>query len=175
MAWWSDEERLETARLWLEPVSRDDRVAVFREFTPAIATFMYPKLPQEIRETDEFLSRAVQQNTSGTDLHLTIRRRETAEFLGLCSLHQMQTATPEIGIWLKETAQGQGFGKEAIARLKAWADEYLDYECLRYPVDRRNRPSRKLAEHLGGRIVGEYTQMSLSGRMLEVLEYRIYP
>lgn len=175
MAWWSSGERLETARLWLEPVSREDCVAVFREFTPAIATFMYPKPPQEIRETDEFLRHAVQQNIRGTDLHLTIRRRDTAEFLGLCGMTQIQTPTPEMGIWLKETAHGQGFGKEAIARLKAWADEHLDYECLRYPVDRRNQPSRKLAEHLGGRIVGEYTQMSLSGRMLEVLEYRIYP
>ncbi|BAU43320.1 GNAT family N-acetyltransferase [Leptolyngbya sp. O-77] len=175
MGWWNNGERLETARLWLEPVSRDDRLAVFQEFTAAIATFMYPKPPQEIRETDEFLSHALKQNTSGTDLHLTIRRRETAEFLGLCGMTQIQTPTPELGIWLKEAAHGQGFGKEAIARLKAWADEHLDYECLRYPVDRRNLASRKLAEHLGGRIVGKYTQMNLSGRMLDVLEYRIYP
>ncbi|MDG2615939.1 GNAT family N-acetyltransferase [Thermoleptolyngbya sichuanensis XZ-Cy5] len=172
---WSSGERLETARLWLEPVSLDDRLAVFQEFTEAIATFMYPKPSQEIRETDQFLSHALRQNASGTDLHLTIRRRETAEFLGLCGMTQIQTPTPELGIWLKEAAHGQGYGKEAIARLKAWADEHLDYECLRYPVDRRNLASRKLAEHLGGRIVGEYTQMNLSGRMLEVLEYRIYP
>ncbi|MFQ3616354.1 MAG: GNAT family N-acetyltransferase [Cyanobacteriota bacterium] len=174
MGWWSD-GRIETARLWLEQVSRDDRWDVFREFTPAIATFMYPKPPQEIGETDEFLSHAVQQNASGTDLHLTIRQRDTAEFLGLCGITQIQTSTPEMGIWLKETAHGRGFGKEAIARLKAWADEHLDYECLRYPVDRRNIPSRKLAEHLGGRIVGKYETMNLSGRVLEVLEYRIYP
>lgn len=175
MGGWSDGVRLETARLRLEPVSRDDRQDVFREFTPAIATFMYPKPPQEISETDEFLSHAVRQNVSGTDLHLAIRQRNTAEFFGLCGIQQLQTLTPELGIWLKQAAHGQGYGKEAIARLKAWADEHLDYECLRYPVDRRNVASRKLAEHLGGRVVGEYEKMNLSGRMLEVLEYRIYP
>ncbi|GAB4152910.1 MAG: hypothetical protein Fur0046_32700 [Cyanobacteria bacterium J069] len=175
MEWWDDWARLETMRLWLERVSRDDRLDVFQEFTPAIATFMYPHPPQEIAETDEFLNHAVRQNASGTELHLAIRRRETAEFLGLCGIHQMQTATPELGIWLKQAAHGQGFGKEAIACLKSWADEHLDYECLRYPVDRRNIASRKLAEHLGGRIVGEYEKMNLSGRILDIVEYRIYP
>ncbi|MEH2435865.1 MAG: GNAT family N-acetyltransferase [Nostoc sp.] len=82
--------------------------------------------------------------------------------------------TPELGIWLKKSAHGHGFGREAIHVLKDWVDKNLEYNYLSYPVDKRNIPSRKIAESLRGKIFREFQQINKSGYLLDEVEYRIY-
>lgn len=166
--------RLESERLSLRPLAPEDTEAIFREFTPGVTTYTYPKAPDTIDETRQFVSHAMQQNQSGTDLHLTILRKNTSDFLGLCGITEVMSDHPHLGIWLKQAAQGFGFGREAVSLLKRWADDHLEYEYLVYPVDRRNLPSRRIVEGLGGKMQQEYPQMNLSGNLLEVLEYWIY-
>lgn len=74
----------------------------------------------------------------------------------------------------KKKAQGNGFGREAIHLLKNWADRNLQYEYLLYSADRRNNPSQKIAESLGGKVFREYQITNKSGNILDLLEYRIY-
>jgi [ribosomal protein S5]-alanine N-acetyltransferase len=45
---------------------------------------------------------------------------------------------------------------------------------LKYPVDRRNIPSCKLAENLSGKIEDEYLKDSEGGFVLDEVEYRFY-
>lgn len=96
------------------------------------------------------------------------------EFLGICEVGAIDTDTPELGIWIKKSAQGNGFGREAIHVLKVWIDKNLEYEYLAYPVEQRNIPSRKIAESLGGKVFREFQQTHLSGNLLDQVEYRIY-
>jgi hypothetical protein len=56
-----------------------------------------------------------------------------------------------------------------------WAMVNLDFDYLIYPVDRRNLPSRKIPESLGGSIKAEYEKTNASGAVLDILEYRITP
>jgi RimJ/RimL family protein N-acetyltransferase len=63
---------------------------------------------------------------------------------------------------------------EAITAIKKWAEENLNYEYLRYPVDRRNIASRKIPEALGGKIFRQYDRVNMSGNNLRLLEYIIY-
>ncbi|NJR74492.1 MAG: GNAT family N-acetyltransferase, partial [Scytonema sp. CRU_2_7] len=93
--------------------------------------------------------------------------------LGCAGIHELYSKNPVLGIWLKKSAHGQGYGLETIAALKNWADENLDYEYLIYDVDKANIPSRRIAEKLGGQIVREYHKTNLSARVLHILEYRI--
>jgi [ribosomal protein S5]-alanine N-acetyltransferase len=58
--------------------------------------------------------------------------------------------------------------------VKEWADGNVNYDYLRYPVAENNIPSRKIAEFLNGRIEREYEEVSLSGKKLHMLEYRLY-
>ncbi len=96
------------------------------------------------------------------------------EFLGLCGLHlAAQFPEPELGIWLKKSAHGNGYGLEAIAGIKTWAEAHLAFERMIYPVDRKNRPSRKIAEALGGRIFLEQRVMSMAGIELDEVVYAI--
>jgi [ribosomal protein S5]-alanine N-acetyltransferase len=94
--------------------------------------------------------------------------------LGCTGIHEIHSKNPELGIWLKKSVQGQGYGLETMTALKRWADENLDYEYLIYGVDQANIPSRRIPEKLGGRIVNKYNKTNLSGRVLHLVEYRIY-
>jgi RimJ/RimL family protein N-acetyltransferase len=110
----------------------------------------------------------VQQNTQ------LIIKKDSCEFLGYISIHQVNSKTPELGIWLKKDAHGFHYGYEALNLLKNWAEHRLHYEYLKYPVVKINIASRKLAEKLGGCIEDEYIKMSESGNELDEVEYRFY-
>jgi ribosomal-protein-alanine N-acetyltransferase len=62
-----------------------------------------------------------------------------------------------------------------VSALARWAFENLDVRYLIYPVDRRNTASRRIPESLGGIIEAEYEKTNESGRVLDEVEYRIYP
>ncbi|NJP10543.1 MAG: GNAT family N-acetyltransferase [Leptolyngbyaceae cyanobacterium RU_5_1] len=166
--------QLESSRLLLKPISLDFRDEIFREFTSEVTTYMHPKPAESPEETEHFIRKAIQLRQDGTDLILVILRKNNLEFVGVCGIHHLNTHTPELGIWTKKSSQGNGYGREAIHRLKQWADESLSYTYLSYPVDKRNIPSRKIPESLGGRVAREFQQTNLSGNVLDEVEYRIY-
>jgi RimJ/RimL family protein N-acetyltransferase len=165
---------LESKRLILQAISLEYADSVFREFTSEITTFMYPKPAQSISETQKIIKDMIQQRENKTDLVLVILKKDNLEFLGICEVGAIDTDTPELGIWLKKLAHGFGFGREAIYVLKNWVDKNLQYNYLSYPVDKRNIPSRKIAESLGGRVFREFQQINNSGNLLDEIEYRIY-
>lgn len=170
-----DRLTLESDRLVLKTIDFSYTEVIFQEFTAEIAAYMYPKPAQTIDETQRFIRDSIRHWQNGIDLTLVILRKETLEFLGVCALHRVHTETPEIGIWTKKAAHGHGYGREAVHCLKDWADEHLEYQYLSYPVVKQNISSRKIPESLGGRVVREFQQMNLSGKLLDEVEYRIYP
>jgi len=76
---------------------------------------------------------------------------------------------------IKKSAHGNKYGREAVRGLKEWIDDHMKYRYISYPVDRKNIPSRKIPESLGGIVEAEYEKESQSGNILDVVEYRIYP
>jgi RimJ/RimL family protein N-acetyltransferase len=166
---------IETENLVLCAISRDYAEEIFKEFTSEITTYMYPKPPEKIEETNEFIDVSMKENGMGVNFQGVVLHRLTKEFLGNAGIHNIHTKTPELGVWIKKSAHGNAFGKEAVTALKEWADTHLDYEYLLYPVGDANVPSRRIPESLGGKIFREYDEMNMSGRKLRILEYRIYP
>jgi len=166
---------LETKNLLLVPISFAFTEEIFREFTPEITRFMSPRSPKKLEETKQFIQSSLEKMKKNQDLQMVILKKATKEFLGCAGLHHLDTCSPELGIWIKKSAHGQGFGREAISALKKWADNNLEYEYLLYPVDQDNLPSRRIPESLGGIIARKYNQKSQSGKTLHLLEYRIYP
>lgn len=164
---------LDTDRLRLESISDAYTDAIFGEFTPTIATYMYPAPAQERTDTEHFVAQAVQNNAQGRDLTLVILDRQTGEFLGCIGLHNLTEPRPAFGIWVKESAHMHGYGREAVRALKRWADRFLDYEYLTYPVDSRNMASRKIPESLGACIVNQYDGTGGMGQPLTLITYRI--
>ncbi|ABA24774.1 conserved hypothetical protein (plasmid) [Trichormus variabilis ATCC 29413] len=165
---------LESKRLILQVISWEYTENVFREFTREITTFMYPKPASSLSETEKIIRDMIIQRENHTDLVLVILKKDNLEFLGICEVGAIDTHTPELGIWLKKSAHSHGFGREAIDILKNWVDKNLEYNYLSYSVDKRNIPSRKIAESIGGKVVREFQQINKSGNLLDEVEYRIY-
>lgn len=165
---------IETKNLSLEPISMAYKEYIFREFTPVITKYMYPKSPDKIEETIEFIEKSMKENIGGSNFQLVVLNKNTRKYLGNAGIHHIDTKTPELGIWIKESAHGHGYGKEAVVALKEWADQNLNYKYILYPVARENYPSRKIPEFFGAKIAREYDSVNMMGERLHLLEYRIY-
>lgn len=46
---------IETERLLLVPITMDYAEEIFKEFTPELTTYMLPKSPEKISETEDFI------------------------------------------------------------------------------------------------------------------------
>lgn len=166
--------KLDSERLEIVPMSEKYASEIFNELTDEITKYMFPKTPQKINETLEYIQSMQPKMKKGEEFTIVILNKQTREFLGCGGAHKLNTTTPEFGIWIKKSAHGNKYGREAIHTLKNWIDENFDYQYLKYPVDRRNIPSRKIAESLGGIIEDEYQKENMSGNILDEVEYRIY-
>ncbi|KKW41710.1 MAG: acetyltransferase [Candidatus Magasanikbacteria bacterium GW2011_GWA2_56_11] len=168
-------ERIESERLLLVPISMRYRDEIFREFSPEITTFMYEAPAKDISGIEVFIENSLKGLNEGSNLQLVIVAKDSQEFFGCAGLHHVDGKTPEMGVWIKKSAHGKGYGKEAMVAVKKWADENLDYDYLLYPVADKNISSRKIPESLGGKIETEYDEKGLGGNEYHCLEYRIYP
>ncbi len=168
------EIQIETDRLRLLPISMDFAGDLFREFTPEITRFMFPKPPDEIEDTYQFIQQSKFCMEKELDLVMIITDRSGSGFIGCCGLHKIHTPHPELGIWIRTGAHGNGYGYESVAAMVRWAEQELDYEYLIYPVDERNTASRRIPKRLGGQAFRAYEKKNESGNLLRIVVYRIF-
>lgn len=72
----------------------------------------------------------------------------------MASFEDADSVSPELGLWIRESAHKQGFGGEVVAALVEWGHSTLGKASFTYPVAVQNRASRRIAEKLGGEIIG---------------------
>ncbi len=166
---------IETDRLRLVPTSNKYAKEVFKEFTKTVTLYMYPKPPENISETLAFINLSREKMKKGENLQMVILDKSSGEFLGHGGINALNSDIPELGIWIKSSAHGHRYGREAVRALKEWIDKNLSYKYIIYPVDKRNIASRKIAESLGGVVEDEYEKTNQQGNVLDEVEYRIYP
>jgi RimJ/RimL family protein N-acetyltransferase len=157
---------IHSTRLQLLSFQMADAADVFACITPAITRYLTWDPPT----WDEYLAlcEAQLRANDANEFSLVIRRRDTNECLGIAALEHADHASPEIGLWLKESAHGQGYGREVVETVIAWASNNFGKESFIYPVAVQNTASRRIAEGLGGRIVGSVTRPKY-----EAVVYRI--
>jgi [ribosomal protein S5]-alanine N-acetyltransferase len=165
---------IDSNRLRLVSISNDFEQDIFKEFTSEITRYMYPLPAINIEETRNFIIKSRASMQSCEELTLAILHTATAEFLGCCSLHgKGKVRTPELGVWIKKSAHGNHFGREAIQTLVNWSWDNIDLDYITYPVDRQNVSSSKIPESLGGKIVEESQDKTPTGKILDKVIYRI--
>ena len=142
-------------RLQLSQFQMTDAQEVFGCITPGITKFM----PWEPPSWREYVTRCEEriQVPEPNKFHFVIRMLNSGECLGMASLEDADSVSPEVGLWLKESAHGQGFGREVVASLVAWGHASLGKESFTYPVAVKNVASRRIAENLDGAIIGNRT------------------
>ena len=126
--------------------------------TPGIARFM----PWEPPSWSEYRDRSTPESAGIQTPNKFVGLRHPAarsirECLGMASLEDADSVSPELGLWLKESAHGQGFGREVVAALVEWGHATLGKGSFIYPVAVQNTASRQIAESLHGEIIGNRT------------------
>ncbi len=159
--------RIQSPRLQLSEFQILDAPEVFACITPAITRFMRWEPPS----WSEYLARCEERlrMPNPNSLYFVIRRYADNGCLGMASLENCDTPSPELGLWIRESAHGQGFGREVVAALAGWAHENLGKESFIYPVAMQNTASRRIAENLRGEIIGHRTSPKY-----ESVVYRIH-
>jgi RimJ/RimL family protein N-acetyltransferase len=164
---------LSSQRLLLKSFTGSDAREAFLEATPTVARFMSWDPAPSFEAFEQIWQDWIPGMRAGSDACLTIRHKASSEFLGLAGLHKADVAEPEVGIWIKESQHGHGYGREAVATMIAFAADKLGKQAVVYPVVELNRPSRRLAESLGGRIIGTRVLRKSGGVELPEVVYRI--
>lgn len=141
---------IETERLLLVPTTHEYTEEIFKEFYDEVTRYMFPNTPKEISETEARIDDVIKRRASGEELQMTILDKVSKEFLGNVGLHDIKENVPELWIRVKMSAHSKKIWKEAVAALEARAQQHLNFDYIRYPVDKDNIWSKKIAESLGG-------------------------
>lgn len=104
-----------------------------------------------IEETESWIAR--HQN----DYTFSIVSRTTGEFIGNCSIHDIENNSGEIGIFISPSFQNQGLGTEALAELIRIGFYELNLEEIRLIVFSHNTRAIHIYERLGFR---EYNRIT---------------
>lgn len=163
---------IRTERLSLVPVCDGHAEAYFEAFTPEIARYQFPEPFSSPEAVRAFISEAQVLRKRGEELVLAILDAEGV-FLGSAEARNLTSPTPEVGLWLKNTAQGMGCGKEAMASLLSFLRENTSVDFFVYEADCRNRASIRLATAFGGECQCAYDVEGAGGKLLRLKLYYI--
>ncbi|MET4575488.1 GNAT family N-acetyltransferase [Ottowia thiooxydans] len=147
---------IETARLSLRPFSPKDADEAFDCITSTLTRYMSFDPPTSKTAFETIWRSWLNEIEAGIDFTFAIRTRPLNGFIGLAGLHRVQEPEPELGIWVRENEHGHAYGREAVASLAGWAAKTLHVASFVYPVAEENMPSRRIAESLGGTVVGRH-------------------
>ncbi len=164
---------ISSPRLRLATFTPADVAEVFAAVTPTLTRFTGFEPSPSIEALTAVCADWPRQAVEGRTLHLTVRLAQGGAFVGMAGLHALDRDGPIVGIWIRETEQGRGLGRETVAALARWAGEVLGVAALRYPVADENLASRAIPERLGGTLVGHSQAVKADGRRLNLTTYRI--
>jgi RimJ/RimL family protein N-acetyltransferase len=162
-----------SARLTLRAFTAADAAESFAEANARIAKFMSWNPPAYETEYRTIWQKSLADMKAGSQLSLVIRLTGTSEFIGLTGLEPADSDLLETGVWIKESAQGRGYGREAVAAVIEWASAVFHPSGFLWPVVDENMPSRRLAEALGGKIIGTRQRQKAGDKSRMLLLYRL--
>ena len=140
---------IEGERIRLLPISLTYAPETFTEFTEEVIKYLaINQTPASINDTIEFINTSISQWKEETDLVLVILNG--IEFIGVCGIHDIGKGKPRIGLWIKKSAQGKGYGKAAISLLVDWARKSIPFERIVYSTQMENTASVRIIESLSG-------------------------
>ncbi len=149
-------DNLQTSRVILRPFIPADAPQAFACMSERLSPYTAWRPPRSRAEFRRIWEGWIEGARAGTELCMTARHADTQKFLGLAGLKRIPSGRPEIGIWVRTELQGRGHGMDMVQILIRRASARYSPQHFRYPVALDNRPSRRIAERLGGAIVGRY-------------------
>jgi len=165
--------KIKTERLTLQPVDDPYIDDILEHFTSEITRYM-PFSPKGNRnDIVSFVNESKRTLSENTDLVMAVLD-SNGDFVGCCGIHNITKESIELGLWLKKSSQGKGFGTEIITKLVEFLENNFVFQYILYPVDEQNISSRKIPEKLGFTPFKKYKKIKDSATDLNIVEYRKY-
>lgn len=165
---------LQTERLCIRPFDFSYLEAYYKEFSDEITRLQYPDSFPDMEAARETVSEFVQEMEQGNMLELVILSKE-GEFIGSMEAFGIREEAPEVGLWLKKAAHGNGYGYEALKALIEYLDSFRVYTHYIYEADVRNQPSIHLVHKFSHKKKGCEEIVTESGKKLNLEMYYIDP
>ena len=164
---------IDTERLRLVPVTTKYAEQIFLEYRDPVIQYMNFGPPESLEILEKRIKEREKKMKNGIQLFMAAILKVSDEFLGCFGLEDLDKENPEMGGWLKKSAHGNGYGREAAAALKQWAEKNLQYDHILWPCAVANSSSCKLAESLGGQVHHEYEKTTARGTKWPFVDYWI--
>lgn len=121
---------------------------IFKEFTDEVTKTLRASTPKHIEDEEEWIKRSIEKFKQGTNINFCVADKE-GTFIGCCSIMHLDTHTPEIGLRMKQSVRGKGYGKEMVGALIDRLQKNKEFDHIIYRAMTDNIASRKIAEHFG--------------------------
>lgn len=132
--------------------------------------------PQTPDETETIIRSAVARWQKREDLWMLMFRKSDGMCLGRTGLHQLNWTTRcfEIGYWIRTSAEGQGFVREAVAGVTEYAFNTLGAARVEIRCDSRNERSARTAQKAGYTLEGTLRHNALSTDGSELRDTQVF-
>ncbi|MFI3116114.1 MAG: GNAT family N-acetyltransferase [Clostridia bacterium] len=161
---------MKTEHLHLIPVDFVHEKEIFDNYTKDVSKYLLSEPHLNIAYTHELVNMFIRQKNAGSDYIFTLLHNETNEFLGLAGIHDINNGA-SLGVWLKISAQGKGYGTECVEILIDYAKKF-GIKKLIYKVHIENKASKKLIANYCKKRISDYeVETTDAGK---VVEYEVY-
>lgn len=162
--------KIETPRLTIVQTSDRYLNDYYQEFTSEITKYQYPEPFSSLQQAKLAQERFLELMAAGKFLELVIIDKE-ANFLGSLQVIDLPCDHPEIGIWLKSSAQNKGYGYEALNYLLDYLNQNYYKESYTYEADLRNTASLKLVARFKVKTLELNSIITASGKRLYLQKF----
>lgn len=160
---------LETERLSLKNIGRDDREFVYRHFSDeTITRYLYDEEPLiSIGEADQIIDFYLRPEPRTMHRWIIVRKLDAVK-MGTLGFHlwDQETGRVEVGYDLREEYWGNGYMREAMEEVIRFAWEEMQVREIVANISVANEKSIRLVEELG---------FAISGTKLERFRGKEYP
>lgn len=106
---------------------------------------------QTVEQTEEMIRKWVAAWILREDLRITLFRKSDGLYVGNCGLHRIDWHAMrfEIGYWIRASLEGQGYIREAVAAVTAFAFDTLGAQRIELRCDSLNERSIAVARRAG--------------------------
>lgn len=143
---------LETQRLILKSISRDDRDFIFSQFSDNVVTqYLFDNEPlMDINGADDIINSYIQPEPRSQHRWIMVRKDDGTK-IGTCGFHCWDEgkSSVEVGYDLKEAFWGNGYMQEALEKIIAFAVKSMNIKRIDAVVFVENPKSISVVERLG--------------------------
>ena len=162
-------ETLVGKRVLVRAYRPEDAQALFEALNES-REHLYPWFPffhqshYELDETRDLLVRWQARWLLREEFFLGIFLKASGQFLGSCGfvIHDWQSRSCEIGYWVRQSAQGQGYVTEAVGLITEYLLTHLEAQRGEIRCDARNHRSAAVARRLGFQEEGHLRNVAMA-------------